>query len=138
MRKGEKEERRVSNGVARQNASLLYERNGRRNPQRKKEREEERERERKPSLPLMMLYSRLPRSLVPTRRFALFARFSRTGRVCISSEDGRPSHSAPEDHRAGADGEEIGAIVKRSIITVLPSCLDSSSSRSYFARRFVI
>lgn len=56
---------------ARQNVSLLYERNGRRNPPTKR------------PLPLMMLYSRLPRSLVPTRRFARLARHSRAQDACI-------------------------------------------------------
>lgn len=66
----------------------------------------------RPGLPLMMLYSRLARSLVPTRTRLAFSRIYER------------ASSTLKDLRS-LKGEEIGAIVKRSIITgpLLPSLL---------------
>lgn len=58
----------------------------------------------RPGLPLMMLYSRLARSLVPTRTRLAFSRIYER------------ASSTLKDLRS-LKGEEIGAIVKRSIIT---------------------
>lgn len=72
-REGREKEReeRVSIGVVRGRTCLYYTKGtdgGTRRPR---------------GLPLMMLYSRLPRSLVPTRRFARLARHSRAQDACI-------------------------------------------------------
>lgn len=125
---GGKREERVSIGIVRGRTCLYYTKGtdgGTRRPR---------------DLPLMMLYSRLSRSLVSTRRFALLrSTFSRTGcvyrprtsRLCSPLRSGGP----PCWRRGDPDEEGIGAIVKRSIIT---GSLRASLLHAFYALLFLI
>jgi len=95
---------------ARQNASLLYERNGRRNPPTKRPASDD------------VVLTTPSFALVPTRRFALLARHSRAQNAYIVRGADFALRSAPLRRTSGwrsgvPGGEEIGAIVKWSIIT---------------------
>lgn len=103
-RKTERKRERVSIGIVRGRTCLYYTKGtdgGTRRPR---------------DLPLMMLYSRLPRSLVPTRRFALLrSTFSRTGCVYRPRIADLILRSTPEDLHDGGAGIQTWKELARSL-----------------------
>lgn len=88
---------------ARQNASLLYERNGRRNPPTKRPASDD----------VVLTTPSFARTYSPLR--AACSTFSRTGRVYRPRIAGVAHRSAPEDLRAGGAGIQMGKESARSL-----------------------